>query len=73
MIETEQLEEIQNRVTRAVLCSRNKLIEQLLTELPLTERLYQRGLQMMKDNWEYDKVLWDEAKAKVIGDKDASE
>ena len=66
MIEPEQLEKIRTLATSMVLCSRNKLIEDLLAELPLTERLFQRGLRMLEDNYAHDEILWDEAKAKVL-------
>ena len=66
MLEFEQLEKIQNTSTSMVLCSRNKLIGDLLVELSLTDRQYEKGLQMMKDNWEHDKELWVEARTKVL-------
>lgn len=66
MLELEQLDKIEQIATSMTLCSRNKLIEKLLTELHLPETLYQKGLQMLKDNWAHDKVIWEEAKAKVL-------
>jgi len=66
MIEPETLEKINKAATSMILCSRNKLIEQLLTQLPLSERVYQQGFQLLRDNWEHDKVLWSEAQEKVL-------
>ncbi|MCJ7459335.1 MAG: hypothetical protein MUP17_10115 [candidate division Zixibacteria bacterium] len=64
MKEQELLE--QNEIMSRIICSRNKLIGDLLVELPLTDRLFKKGMAMRDANWASDKAIRDEVKLKFI-------
>ena len=64
MIEIETLREVDRAYMGRVLCSRNKLIQDLL--VILTERLYQEAMMMYSANIANDHKLWDEAKREVM-------
>ena len=50
------------KVLRALIVSRNKLIEDLLIELPETECQFKKGLAMRDKSWEKDKDIWKRGK-----------
>ncbi len=46
-------------VLTALLVSRNKLIEDLLIELPETDVRFKKGLSMRDESFAKDKEIWD--------------
>ena len=52
----------QNNTLTTIIVSRNKLIEDLLVELPLSKSDFNKGLKMRDENWANDKTIWGEAR-----------
>jgi len=50
----------ENEYMSRIITSRNKLINDLLEQLPLSEIAFRRGLEMRGQNFANDKVIWDE-------------
>ena len=63
MIDIEKLREVEYNYMSRIICSRNKLIEDLLVELPLSESDFKKGLKMRDVSFEYDKVIWSEVQS----------
>ena len=51
---------LENETLWRILVSRNKLIEDLVVELPLTRNGFDRASKMCDRNWAKDKAIWDE-------------
>ena len=41
-----------------ILVSRNQLVEELLTELPSSDKAFKKGLALRSKNWEKDKEIY---------------
>ena len=48
----------ENNLLTALLCSRNKLIEDLLIELPADNGTFEKGMRMRRKSWQGDKEIY---------------
>ncbi len=54
--------EIELESTKLILVSRNKLIEDLLVEIPKTREDFAKAMKMRSENWAKDAQIWEEVR-----------
>ncbi len=63
-------DKIELKALHYIVVSRNKLIEDLICEFPLSERDFHKAMDMRNTSWEKDKEIWREATEKVLTNKE---
>ena len=61
-------EHMENLALQRLITIRNKLIGDLLVELPRSGGIFKKGLDMRDKMWEQDKKIWAEARKEVMKD-----
>jgi len=66
-----QIERMEYLALQDLVIARNKLINDLLEEIPETDKAFRKGLEMRNKAWEKDKEIW--AKARKQRDEEFTE
>ena len=55
-------EQIEYLALQCLIITRNKLIEDLLVDMPGSDAMFKKGLKMRDKMWKQDKKIWAEAR-----------